>query len=85
MNVTDTRKKLIHFFKRELWEIDLGSLNSSKSFIVKTLRLINVALRELTEGQLTLRAMSLVYTTLLSIVPVLAISFSVLKSLWSTQ
>ncbi len=80
MNVSDSTKKLIHFFKRDLWEIDIGSLNKYKLFIVKTLRLLNVALRELTEGQLTLRAMSLVYTTLLSIVPVLAISFSVLKA-----
>ncbi len=32
-------------------------------------------------GQLTLHAMSLVYTTLLSIVPLLALSFSVLKAL----
>ena len=31
------------------------------------------------EGQLTLRAMSLVYTTILSLVPLLAISFSILK------
>jgi membrane protein len=36
-------------------------------------------LRELLGGQLNLRAMSLVYTTLLSIVPLLAVSFSVLK------
>jgi membrane protein len=35
--------------------------------------------RDLAEGQLTLRAMSLVYTTLLSLVPLLAFSFSVLK------
>jgi len=35
--------------------------------------------RDLTDGQLTLRAMSLVYTTLLSLVPLLAISFSILK------
>ncbi len=34
---------------------------------------------DLLGGQLTLRAMSLVYTTLLSLVPLLAISFSVLK------
>ncbi len=80
MSVSDTAKKCVHFLKHDLWEVDLGSLNKYKSFIVKTLRLINVALRELTEGQLTLRAMSLVYTTLLSIVPVLAISFSVLKA-----
>ncbi len=36
--------------------------------------------RDLFEGQLTLRAMSLVYTTLLSMVPLLALSFSVLKA-----
>jgi membrane protein len=35
--------------------------------------------RDIGEGQLTLRAMSLVYTTLLSVVPLLALSFSVLK------
>ena len=32
------------------------------------------------QGQLTLRAMSLVYTTLLSLVPLLALSFSMLKA-----
>ena len=35
--------------------------------------------RDMAQGQLTLRAMSLVYTTLLSVVPLLAFSFSVLK------
>lgn len=37
--------------------------------------------RDILRGQLTLRAMSLVYTTLLSTVPLLALSFSVLKGL----
>jgi membrane protein len=37
--------------------------------------------RDVVRGELTLRAVSLVYTTLLSIVPLLALSFSVLKSL----
>ena len=36
--------------------------------------------RDVTNGQLTLWAMSLVYTTLLSFVPLLALSFSVLKA-----
>jgi len=43
------------------------------------LRVAHMLLRELLGGQLNLRAMSLVYTTLLSIVPLLAVSFSVLK------
>nr|NIN96685.1 YihY family inner membrane protein [Anaerolineae bacterium]NIQ79695.1 YihY family inner membrane protein [Anaerolineae bacterium] len=51
-----------------------------KVLAVKTLRLFYVAVRDLSEGQLTLRAMSLVYTTLLSLVPLLAVSFSVLKA-----
>lgn len=42
-------------------------------------RLGAALVREVTEGQLTLRAMSLVYTTLLSMVPFLALAFSVLK------
>ena len=37
--------------------------------------------RDIGRGDLTLRAMSLVYTTLLSIVPLIALSFSVLKGL----
>lgn len=44
-------------------------------------RLLWVLGRDILEGQLTMRAMSLVYTTLLSLVPVLALAFSVLKAL----
>jgi len=45
-------------------------------------RLLGIAVavvKDLATGELTLRAMSLVYTTLLSLVPLLAIVFSVLK------
>jgi membrane protein len=38
-------------------------------------------IRDILRGDLTLRAMSLVYTTLLSIVPLMAVTFSVLKGL----
>ena len=44
-----------------------------------TLRYFYAVLRDFFSGQLTMRAMSLVYTTLLSIVPLLAFSFSVAK------
>jgi membrane protein len=37
--------------------------------------------RDLLDGQITMRAMSLVYTTLLSLVPLLALAFSLLKGL----
>jgi len=43
------------------------------------LRYAYALFRDMIQGQLTLRSMSLVYTTLLSIVPLMAFSFSVLK------
>lgn len=43
------------------------------------LRYLYAVLRDMFAGQLTLRAMSLVYTTLLSVVPLIAFSFAVLK------
>jgi membrane protein len=47
---------------------------------LRFVRTVLILIRDLAFGQLTLRAMSLVYTTLLSIVPLLALSFSVLKA-----
>ena len=78
--MANTKHKVTDFLTREVWEIDTSPLGRFKTFLVQTVRLLYVAVREFTEGHLTLRAMSLVYTTLLSIVPVLAISFSVLKA-----
>jgi membrane protein len=50
-----------------------------RAMIVRVMRQAYAVVRDFSDGQLTLRAMSLVYTTLLSLVPLLAISFSILK------
>ncbi len=76
----DFVNRINEFFVRELWDVDINSLGKFGAFIIKALRLLYVTIREFSEGQLTLRAMGLVYTTLLSLIPVLAISFSVLKA-----
>ena len=57
----------------------MSSLPWWKALLIRVLRVFYVVIRDLLEGQLTLRAMSLVYTTLLAMVPLLAVSFSVLK------
>lgn len=66
--------------RRAVWETDTSNLPAHKVIHIRTLRVISTAVHEFTDGQLTLRAMSLVYTTLLSMVPLLAVSFSVLKA-----
>lgn len=64
-----------------IWERDLEALSSGEQRTFLWLRLAHAALRDLTDGQFSMRAMGLVYTTLLSFVPFLAISFSLLKAL----
>lgn len=49
--------------------------------LLKVLRYLWALARDVARGDLTLRAMSLIYTTLLSTVPLIALSFSVLKGL----
>src|SRR5688500_18479261 len=49
--------------------------------LTRILRYPYALARDIARGDLTMRAMSLVYTTLLSIVPLIALSFSVLKGL----
>ena len=49
------------------------------ALVATVLRYLYAMLRDFFSGQLTMRAMSLVYTTLLSVVPLLAVSFAVLK------
>ena len=62
-----------------LWGTDLAAVLPLRRRLIRAARLAYAVARDLADGQLTLRAMSLVYTTLLSLVPLLALSFSVLK------
>ena len=72
-------EKLQNFFSKTLWYIDLGKKGAFYSLLITSLRVLYSSAREFNRNELTLRAMSLVYTTLLSLVPLLAVSFSVLK------
>ncbi len=73
--LTNIQKK----FDTLLWNTDLGKLNVFQLSLIRALRIFYAASRDLGGGLPSLRATSLVYTTLLSIVPLLAVSFSVLK------
>jgi membrane protein len=76
----DIWERVNDFVAGKLWGVELSALDRPRAFALKFLRLLYVAVREFSEGQINLRAMSLVYTTLLSLVPLLAVSFSVLKA-----
>src|SRR4051812_16606595 len=72
--------RLLAWTDKRIWRTPTTSQRRARVWFTHAMRLVMVLARDLALGQLTLRAMGLVYTTLLSIVPLLAISFSVLKA-----
>lgn len=66
----------------ENWILDPPATTLTKPQFIsrRILRIMYAVIRDLINGQISLHAMSLVYTTILSIVPLLALSFSVLKA-----
>lgn len=76
----DAIQKLKTFFQFTLWQEAMETGNKLHQAAVSILRVAFIMVRELSKGQLSLRAMSLVFTTLLSLVPLIAVAFSVLKA-----
>lgn len=64
-----------------IWDADLSTLSLPGRVGLRGARTLVSVVRDLADGQLTLRATSLVFTTLLSLVPLLAFTFSVLTGL----
>jgi membrane protein len=62
-----------------LWHPNLSKLPGPGRLAVRAARVAFAVVKDIMRGYTNLHAMSLVYTTLLSIVPFLALSFSVLK------
>ena len=62
-----------------IWGNRLARAGLPGRMLVVVLRFLYAMMRDFFSGQLTMRAMSLVYTTLLSVVPLLAFSFAILK------
>jgi membrane protein len=72
--------KINNWIQKLIWGDMLRGYGLAGRIVTGVLRNAYAVLRDIFSGQLTLRAMSLVYTTLLSIVPLIAVSFSMLKA-----
>ena len=80
MHTTKTRHaSWIARGEKWLWQAELTEASPMTRRFWHIGRVAFAVIRDIVDGHITLYAMSLVYTTLLSIVPFLALSFSVLK------
>ena len=72
--------RIVNRIERRVWRKPERTVSPLANVWLRVARTLLALGRDLVYGQLNLRAMGLVYTTLLSIVPLLALSFSILKA-----
>lgn len=75
----DPKPTAANALRQRIEQVELSRLPGWQRAGVQLARLALALHRDLSQGHLSLQAMGLVYTTLISIVPLLAVSFSVLK------
>jgi len=74
-----TFQKVITFLKTGIWRIRKGDISNVTWVFVKVLRIILLTFRGFVENRCQLRASSLTFYSLLSVVPVMAMAFGVAK------
>ncbi|PLX82875.1 MAG: ribonuclease BN-like protein [Desulfuromonas sp.] len=75
----DQLRRVKRFLFRDLWEVDISDLPRAKALLVRQVQVANLVVRDFIADRCLLRASALTYATLLSIVPLLALMFAVLK------
>ena len=72
-------KRFIDVFSQEVWAQDVYKMSRSRRILIFWVRMLHVVSVEVINGNLRLRALGLVYTSILSLVPLMAFAFAVLK------
>ncbi len=65
------------FFREDLWRIRASETSRIKAFFIRFLRILLLAFRGISDGRTYLRASSLTFYSLLSVVPLLALLFGI--------
>jgi len=71
--------RLINFINKDIWHIQSSRLPHGRSYLLRILRIIILALRGFHEDKVQLRASALTFFSLLAIVPVAAMAFAIAK------
>ncbi len=77
--IGQSASRAVHFMKTGIWRIRLTDLSGRRSILIRIVRVLVLAVREFISDRCTLRAASLTFYTLLSIVPAVAMAFGIAK------
>lgn len=72
-------KQAIRFVEHDIWRIPLSELSPRKTFLIRQLRILILAVRGFLEDKIHVRASALTYYSLLGMVPVVGLAFGIAK------
>ena len=79
LDIPALKSKISYFIKTDIWRIRVKNLPRKKSFFIRQLRILLLTVRGYVGDKCTLRASSLTFYSLLSIVPIVAMAFGIAK------
>jgi membrane protein len=71
--------KWMNFIKTDIWRMRLKDHSPGKSFLIRLIRIVVLAVRGFNENKCKFRASALTFYSLLSIVPIIALMFGIAK------
>ncbi len=77
--------KLWHFLTEDIWDIEPDSLPSLKRIGIKIARIVTMILKGFKSDECPLHASSLTFSTLMAIVPILALSLAIARGFGDTE
>jgi membrane protein len=72
-------EKALNYLRADIWRVRLRDMPRRRSFLIRQVRVVLLALRGFDEDKCRLRASGLTFYTLMSIVPVVAMAFGIAK------
>jgi membrane protein len=72
-------RRLVTFMRQDLWDVELSAFSGLRGIGVRLLRVISLVVKGFREDECTLFSSSLTYSTLMAIVPMLAISLALAR------
>lgn len=85
----EKKKKLIHrtwrFVSEGIWDVELSSLSRARRFGVNAIRVIHLVFKGFMENECPLHASALTYSSLMAIVPILALALALLRGLGAAE
>jgi membrane protein len=77
--IKDLLQRITRYFNHDIWKIRLSERSLLSSFFIRLIKILLLTARGFGEDKFTLRASSLTFYTLLSVVPVVAMAFGIAK------